>query len=132
MKHLMQLITVLLLVSCNEKGELDQRVFLEEELLLSIDLTSNTASGVIHLANRNDREISLSLSAADFKSETTRSGLNSKVVRLCIALIVAIIGLLSGAVDPAGKARFICADIAVFLRGFGAIKNLIAPKQAPK
>lgn len=50
------------------------------ELTLSVDPTTNTASGLLYLSNRSDNEISLSLSADDFKSQTTGLGLNTKVV----------------------------------------------------
>ena len=54
-------------------------------------------------------------------------------VRLGIALIIALIGLLAGAREQLTKLDLIPAAIAVFLLGFGAdtIKNLISPKQAP-
>jgi hypothetical protein len=57
-----------------------QPIFLEKQLLLSVDPSSNTAEGLIHLANQSDQEIAISLSAADFKSQTTDRQLNSKVV----------------------------------------------------
>ena len=50
------------------------------ELTLSVDPTTNTAGGLLYLSNRSDKEISLSLSADDFKSQTTNLGLNTKVV----------------------------------------------------
>lgn len=55
-------------------------------------------------------------------------------VRLGIALIIALIGLLAGARDQLTKLDLIPAAIAVFLLGFGAdtIKNLISPKQSPQ
>jgi hypothetical protein len=53
-------------------------------------------------------------------------------VRLGIALVIALIGLLAGAREQLTKLDLIPAAIAVFLLGFGAdtIKNLISPKQA--
>jgi hypothetical protein len=58
----------------------------------------------------------------------------AEVVRLGIALVIALIGLLAGAREQLTKLDLIPAAIAVFLLGFGAdtIKNLISPKQAPK
>jgi hypothetical protein len=55
-------------------------------------------------------------------------------VRLGIALVIALIGLLAGAREQLTKLDMIPAAIAVFLLGFGAdtIKNLISPKQAQK
>jgi hypothetical protein len=55
-------------------------------------------------------------------------------VRLGIALVIALIGLLAGAREQLTKLDLIPAAIAVFLLGFGAdtIKNLISPKQAPQ
>ena len=55
-------------------------------------------------------------------------------VRLAIALVIALIGLLAGAREQLTKLDLIPAAIAVFLLGFGAdtIKNLLTPKQAPK
>jgi hypothetical protein len=50
------------------------------ELTLPVDPTTNTASGLLYLSNRTDKEISLSLSADNFKSQTTGLGLNAKVV----------------------------------------------------
>jgi hypothetical protein len=51
-----------------------------QELVLSVDPTTNTASGLIYLSNPTEKEISLSLSADDFKSQTSGLGLNTKVV----------------------------------------------------
>ncbi|HEV2718275.1 MAG TPA: hypothetical protein VGU64_23620, partial [Terriglobales bacterium] len=62
----------------NDHGPQPQLI--EKELPLSVDPTTNTASGLIHLSNPTDKEISLSLSADDFKSATTGYGLNTKVV----------------------------------------------------
>jgi hypothetical protein len=55
-------------------------------------------------------------------------------VRLGIALVIALIGLLAGAREQLTKLDLIPAAIAVFLLGFGAdtIKNLISPKPTPK
>jgi hypothetical protein len=50
------------------------------ELTLSVDPTTNTANGLLYLSNRTDKDISLSLSADNFKSQTTGLGLNAKVV----------------------------------------------------
>ncbi len=51
-----------------------------QELVLSVDPTTNTASCLIYLSNPTEKEISLSLSADDFKSQTSGLGLNTKVV----------------------------------------------------
>jgi len=51
-----------------------------QELVLSVDPTTNTASGLIYLSNPTEKEISLSLSADDFKSQTSGLGLDTKVV----------------------------------------------------
>jgi hypothetical protein len=58
----------------------------------------------------------------------------AEVVRLGIALVIALIGLLAGAREQLTKLDLIPAAVAVFLLGFGAdtIKNLISPKQAQK
>jgi hypothetical protein len=54
-------------------------------------------------------------------------------VRLAIALVIALIGLLAGAREQLAKLDVVPAAVAVFLLGFGAdtIKNLISPKQTP-
>jgi hypothetical protein len=51
----------------------------EKDLVLSVD-GNNTASGLIHLSNPTEKEISLSLSANDFKSSNGDYGLNTKVL----------------------------------------------------
>jgi hypothetical protein len=58
----------------------------------------------------------------------------AEVVRLAIALMVALIGLLAGAQEQLTKLDIVPAAIAVFLLGFGAytIKNLLSPKQQPQ
>lgn len=60
------------------RGENPQ--LLEQGLVLAVDPANNSASGLIHLSNPSEKEISISLSADDFKSQTTGFGLNSKVL----------------------------------------------------
>jgi hypothetical protein len=55
-------------------------LFAKKELALSVDPAANSATGLIHLSNPTDEEISLSLSASDFKSVTSGYGLNSKIL----------------------------------------------------
>lgn len=54
----------------------------------------------------------------------------AELVRLAIALMVALLGLLAGARQEVLKLDLIPAAVAIFLLGFGAdtIKNLLAPK----
>jgi len=51
----------------------------EKDLVLSVD-GNNIASGLIHFSNPTEKEISLSLSADDFKSSNGDYGLNTKVL----------------------------------------------------
>lgn len=52
----------------------------EKDLVLSVDPATNTASGLIHFSNPTDKQISVSISADDFKSPGSESGLNAKVL----------------------------------------------------
>jgi hypothetical protein len=52
----------------------------EKDLTLAVDPGNNTASGLIHLSNPTDKEVSVSLSADDFKSSNGDYGLNTKVL----------------------------------------------------
>jgi len=63
-----------------EKNRGPQPQLVEKELALSVDPATNTASGLIHLSNPTEKEISLSLSAGDFRSQTTGYGMSSKVL----------------------------------------------------
>jgi hypothetical protein len=58
----------------------------------------------------------------------------AEVVRLAIALVIALIGLLAGAREKLDTLDVIPAAIALILLGFGAdtIKNLISPKQTQR
>jgi hypothetical protein len=55
----------------------------------------------------------------------------AELVRLIVALFIALLGLLSGAREQLLKLDLIPAGVAVFLLGFGAdsIKNVLAPKE---
>jgi calcineurin-like phosphoesterase family protein len=77
-------------VDC-EKGKTKSKIFwyekntgalkiLEKDMILSVDPASNSASGLIHLSNPTEKEISLSLNAEDFKSSTGDYGLNAKTL----------------------------------------------------
>jgi len=63
-----------------EKGRTAELVLAKEAPFFSIDLTANSATGLIYLTNRTDQEITPSLSVSDFTSGTTGLGLNTKTV----------------------------------------------------
>jgi hypothetical protein len=54
-------------------------IFAEQIMTLSVDPSTNAASGIIHLANTTREELPISLSASDFVSSMTLKGLNAKV-----------------------------------------------------
>ena len=57
-------------------------IFPENTITLSVDSANNTASGILHLHNDTDQELTISLTAGDFISQNTKKGLNAKVVFL--------------------------------------------------
>jgi hypothetical protein len=98
---------------------------------LCVKATFADASGVATLADKRPLVIEkrfevIRESPREFGDRNT-----AEVVRLGIALIVALLGLLSGAREQLLKLDLIPAAVAVFLLGFGAdsIKNLLVPKE---
>jgi hypothetical protein len=77
-----------------------------------------------------EQDIKVSKAPAPASSDRNRA----EGVRLGIALIIALIGLLAGAREKLATLDVVPAAIAVILLGFGAdtIKNLISPKQVQK
>jgi hypothetical protein len=68
------------------------------------------------------------------KAPTTADQNVAELVRLAIALLIALTGLLAGGQEQLAKLDLVPAALAVFLLGFGAdaIKNLLSPKQSPQ
>jgi len=77
-----------------------------------------------------DKEVEVLKMPAQASADRNRA----EVVRLAIALVIALIGLLAGAREKLDILDVLPAAIALILLGFGAdtIKNLISPKQTPK
>ena len=68
---IIKILSVILgIVSCSlcRAASGPQPQLVEKELVLSVDPITNTASGLIHLSNPTEREISISLSADDFRA----------------------------------------------------------------
>jgi hypothetical protein len=95
-----------------EKKRGAQPQLVEKELALSVDPVTNTASGLIHLSNPTEREISISLSADDFKSLITGYGLNSKVVFAAPAQATGV--QVYEATIAAGKTAAVKVDVSNF------------------
>lgn len=91
-------------------------------LALSVDPTTNTAGGLLYLSNPTDKEISLSLSADDFKSQTTGLGLNTKVVFAAPAQSTG--GPVYDATLAAGKTAPVKVDVSNFVEAGEAIAHL--------
>jgi Calcineurin-like phosphoesterase len=106
-----------------EKNRTPQLQIVEKDIVLSVDPTANTASGLIHLSNPTDKELLLSLSAEDFKSSNGEYGLNSKTLFALASASAAGQQVLEATVK-ASSTIAVKVDVSNFWDGGDATANL--------